>query len=462
MSKYCTGIVEFKTSGNLIKNNLHPTHRIKISYRPHILISPTLRPMHTEKETHIKAAQKLFGNRFIEALKHDPIPEDALCLLAYPGTIYQKRLTIPDTGKGTRHVNAWRLRCTDLFGPSKGGVRFHSSVNESSLSELASRILIKCAVNSLPHGGAAGGVSINSKNLSQEERKNLATAYVSAYVDVIGSEKDILSPDLGTDMQVMRWMSTEFNRLKRTFEPAAINGKPVGFGGIAGRHTATAKGCMTVLETLFTNWGESLESTTCTIQGFGAAGSTVAIEAAHRGMKVIAVSDSSGGWFDPNGLPIDMLATAKSSGIPLSRMDVNGATRISPENALEIPADWVIAAALGGQVHGENAPRLKCRGVVEIANGAVSNEGELILHQRGIKLIPDVVVNAGGITVSHLEWVQGRQGITMDEADVTAHLEKRMKKAATRLIETADIHKVTLPVAAQLMALERIRAALII
>jgi glutamate dehydrogenase (NADP+) len=407
--------------------------------------------------TTLQKASELFGRRFGLALDRCAVPDEVLEQIVEPQRVMSARIKIPRKGGPSLFARAWRLCLSDVLGPTKGGVRFHSGVSAESLLSLAARILLKCAVNGLPHGGAAGGVAIDPKLLSNDELEALARGYVRAFADVIGADRDILSPDLGTGAQVMAWMSDELNAIRRRLEPAAINGKPPGGGGIAGRHGATAAGAGIVLRKLFAEWQWDPHELTCAIQGLGAAGGTIAEHLAQPGMRVVAVSDSSGGWYAAEGLDVSEICRSKRGGTPLAKLAIEGATRITSLQALEAPADLVIAAALGGQIDEQVAPKMQCRAIVELANAAVTNEADRYLETRNITVVPDVVVNAGGITVSHLEWVQNRSGRITQEQEVRDQLEARMSDTTGKLLAASKTFGVGLPVAAQILAIEKLK-----
>lgn len=402
----------------------------------------------------------LFGRRFALALDRRPLPSHVLQEILEPQRVVSSRLKLTRPGGAPEFVQGWRVCLSDAMGPSKGGVRFHPGVTRENLVGLAARILVKCAVNDLPHGGAAGGVAIDPANLNRQQVELLARQYVRAFCDVIGADRDILSPDLGTDAVVMAWMADEFNVIRRRHEPAAVNGKPPGLGGIAGRHGATALGAKVVLQELIAARGWDPGKLTCVVQGLGAAGSTVAEHLWHWGVRVVAVSDSSGGLHCPEGLDVPAICRAKRDGFSAAKQSPVGATRIDPLRVFDVPCDIVVAAALGGQVDVDCAPRMRCRAVVEIANAAVTGEAERYFDTQGVIVVPDVVVNAGGITASHFEWAQNRSGAIEPEAEVLAKLEKRMVGTARRLLAVATETRVTLAVAAQLLAIEKLERVL--
>jgi glutamate dehydrogenase (NADP+) len=399
----------------------------------------------------------LFGRRFCAALAKCALPDDVLSDLVEPQRVVRARIKV--SGIENSSVTGWRLCLSDLLGPTKGGVRFHQGVNEANLLGLAARILLKCAVNGLPHGGAAGGIAIDPKRLSQQQLESMAREYVRAFADFIGSDRDILSPDLGTNAKVMAWMSDELNVVRRCQDPAAINGKPPGNGGIAGRHGATAAGALVVLQELFSKWQWQANELTCAIQGLGAAGSTIAEHLAQIGVRVVAVSDSTGGWHASEGLDVRQICDSKRSGIPLAKLALKKAARVAPEKVLEAPVDVVIAAALGGQIDQQVAPRMQCRAVVELANAAVTNEADAYLEAHDVTVVPDVVVNAGGITVSHFEWAQNRSGQLVSEEDVRDRLRSRMSDTARKLLSASEEFRVSLATAAQILAIDKLRLA---
>lgn len=401
-----------------------------------------------------------FGMRFSKALSIFPLEQYQLELLQTPKLIAKTSFSVRMDSGTPRLFHAIRLQLHGNFGPTKGGVRFHPEVNEENMKQLADRILIKCAVNGLPHGGAAGGIRFNPKHCSLNELRSISEAYIDAYAQKIGHDVDILSPDIGTNAQIMTWMSARLNQTRAHFEPAAINGKIPALGGIHGRHTATAIGALAVLAPIASAQSQCLTESTWSIQGFGAAGGTLAQELHQLGAKIVAISDSSCGWYCEDGLPIPLLLEHKIKGLSLEACSIPSAKKINPDSVLEVKADWVIAAALGGAIHRDNASKLNCRNVVEIANAAVTNEAEAILEKKRICIIPDVVVNAGGITASHFEWCQGRQGFLMNQNECHKQLKARMRHTAERLLETSADQKVSLAVAAQLLALDAIRNGL--
>ncbi len=404
--------------------------------------------------------QKLGGTRFASALAMSGLSEDVKLRLTLPKTV--RRFTLPvrmDDG-GLRLFTGWRLRYSDCFGPTKGGVRFHPATSEEDLTGLAFRLLLKCAVNGLPHGGAAGGVCVDPKKLSTRELEQLARGYLNALGEDVGPDVDILSPDLGTDAKTMGWMADQFNLTRRACIPGAINGKPPALGGIPGRPGATARGAWNVLREILSQRSQKHEGMTFAVQGYGSAGGHLARVLQKNGLRLVGAADSSGGWQRAEGLDAEMLWEAKTAGKDFAGLQVPGAEPVSAQQVLAVKADIIIPAATAGQVTADLAARLQCRMILEIANGPICPDAEGTVTDRGIEIIPDVVVNAGGITMSHFEWAQNRGGALWTAEEAHARLDTRMIATAQSMLQCAVSRNVSLAVAAQLLALERLGAAL--
>ena len=398
------------------------------------------------------------GERFVEALRRQPLPASAVAALEAPADVRRFRLPV-DGGAGPRLLTAWRVRYCDVLGPTKGGVRFHHAVSEADLTALGFRLLLKCAVNALPHGGAGGGVAVDPRTLSAAEHEQVARRYVDALGDSLRADRDILSPDLGTDAQTMRWMADQCNRRSGSAVAGAINGKPLAIGGIPGRPGATARGAWTVLREVFARLGIEPRGLTFAVQGYGSAGGRLATLLQSEGLRLVGAADASGGLFDAAGLDADALWAAKAGGERLGRRDPGSARAIGSSEVLAVPADVIVPAATANQITADVAARLQCSMVVEIANSPIAPDAEAILRQRGIVVVPDIVVNAGGITMSHFEWAQNRGGLLWSEEDARVRLESRMAATARRMIAVADERDVSITTAAQIMAIERLSAA---
>ncbi len=348
----------------------------------------------------------------------------------------------------------YRVQHNNGPGPSKGGIRYHQAVNLSEVKALAMWMTWKCAVMGLPYGGAKGGVTVNPKLLSQNELQNLTRRYTTEIQVVIGPNQDIPAPDVNTNPQVMAWIMDTYSMNVGYSVPSVVTGKPLGLGGSPGRNEATGRGCIYVTEEAAKTAGIPLDGSRVVVQGFGNVGSAAALFAQEAGAKVIAVSDVRGGIYNPNGLDIPAVAmylaeTGSVVGFP-------NAGEISNEDLLELPCDILIPAALENQITEENAPRLNAQMIVEAANGPTTPDADLILRDRGIFLVPDIVANAGGVTVSYFEWVQAMQWFPWTLDEVNARLRTIMQQAFARVYEQSVSRRVDMRTAALCVAVDRV------
>jgi glutamate dehydrogenase (NAD(P)+) len=348
----------------------------------------------------------------------------------------------------------YRVQHNNGPGPSKGGIRYHQSVTLSEVKALAMWMTWKCAVMGLPYGGAKGGVTVNPKLLSQNELQNLTRRYTTEIQVVIGPNQDIPAPDVNTNPQVMAWIMDTYSMNVGYSVPSVVTGKPLGLGGSPGRNEATGRGCIYVAEEAAQTAGFTLEGSTVVVQGFGNVGSAAALFAQEAGAKIIAVSDVRGGIFNPNGLDIPAVTmflaeTGSVVGFP-------NAQEISNEDLLEMPCDILIPAALENQITQDNAPRINARMIVEAANGPTSPDADLILRDRGIFLVPDILANAGGVTVSYFEWVQAMQWFPWTLDEVNARLRTIMQQSFARVYQQSTIRGVDLRTAALCVAIDRV------
>ncbi len=354
--------------------------------------------------------------------------------LTTPDRILEAPLTV--AGKS---YPAYRVQFNNARGPYKGGIRFHPHVTKEEVTSLAFWMTIKTAVVNIPFGGAKGGVSVNPKELSEAELEELSRAYVRAFYKHLGPTKDIPAPDINTNPQIMGWMLDEYEKLKGRKAPAFITGKPLALGGSTVRDIATALGGVYVLEEALKKL--KLKAKTVAIQGFGNAGMNAAKLLKEKGYAIVAVSDSQGGVYNEEGLdPYQAEEIKKAGGMlgcyclgtvcSLEQMPKEGSCRfIANEELLELPVDILIPAALGQVITRDNATRIKAKVVLELANGPTTAEADEILHQNNILVIPDILANAGGVTVSYFEWQQNRKKEQWKEAVVRKKLESKMKRA---------------------------------
>ena len=357
-----------------------------------------------------------------------------------------------------RSFKAFRVQYNDARGPSKGGIRFHPDETIDTVRALAAWMTWKTAVMDLPLGGGKGGIICNPKALSERELERLSRAYINAIAWIIGPERDIPAPDVYTTPQIMGWMMDEFSKHRGYTTPGVITGKPMTLWGSLGRDDATARGAMYAIREAAKVLGVDLSKARVAIQGFGNAG-TFGMSLAQQmfGAKVVAVSDSKGGIFDPRGLDYREVhafkeQTGSVSGFP-------GAEPISNHDVLEVDAEILIPAALENQITTENAGRIRARIVAEEANGPTIPEADDILHRRGVFVIPDFLCNAGGVTVSYFEWVQNQRGMPWELEDVHRRLDRKMTRAFNESLDASRRYGVDMRKGAYCVAVGRVAEA---
>ncbi|WP_245457454.1 Glu/Leu/Phe/Val family dehydrogenase [Rhizobium leguminosarum] len=353
-----------------------------------------------------------------------------------------------------------RCRYDDTLGPTKGGIRFHPDVNADEVVALALIMTIKNALMDLPFGGGKGGVAVDLKSLSKREQERLARAYIRALAHVIGPNRDIPAPDVGTNETTMAWMMDEYSTIVGKKTPAVITGKPVALGGSLGRDDATARGAYYIMQHKAHVVGLK-HGARVAIQGFGNAGQHFAQMADAGGYKIVAVSDSKGAVHAPAGFDVGALLAAKlHGGSVTSTAGSPGVTLISGDALVSVDCEVLVLAALENMVHKGNAKSIKARLIVELANGPVTPEADEILNAMNVLILPDILANAGGVTVSYFEWVQNRQGDRWTLDEVHARLKTMMEKEAEAVWASARDKNITLRKAAYVLALARIAAAM--
>lgn len=374
--------------------------------------------------------------------------------LRYPHETLSASIPLRRDDGSLEFVKAWRCRYNDLLGPTKGGIRFHPSVSMDEVMTLAFWMTLKCAIADLPFGGGKGGASIDAGKLSARERESLSRGYMRAMAHVVGPDRDVPAPDIATSGQPMVWMAEEYFQMNRACLPAVITGKPVAFFGSEGRDGATGTGAALCLDRVADAFDLDLKGMTVAVQGYGNAGSKVASELAARGCRIIAASDSSGGIHNKDGLDPDKLTRHKSE--TGSVTGFAGADGIDGGDLLTLDCDLLVPAALGGVIDAGNAADIKAKVILEVANGPVEPDADDTLADRGIVVIPDVLANGGGVTVSYFEWVQNRTGDYWTADTVRERLEQRMQSASDRVIGEADGDRHRLREAAYRLAMRRI------
>lgn len=339
-------------------------------------------------------------------------------------------------------------------GPTKGGIRYHQNVTLSEVKALAMWMTWKCAVVGLPYGGAKGGVQVDPKQMSQNEVQNLTRRFTSEIMMMIGPNKDIPAPDVNTNAQTMAWLMDTYSMHVGYSVPGVTTGKPIALGGSAGRNEATGRGCVNVIEEACRTTGLNLSDARVVVQGFGNAGATAARLLDDLGAKVVGVSDSGGGTYNADGLDLDRVTLHKEN--TRSVAGFADGDDVSNRDLLELPCDILIPAALEKQIDTRNAPKIQARIVAEAANGPTSPGADAILYDRGVTVLPDILANAGGVTVSYFEWVQALQAFPWTEDDVNERLRKIMRDSYRAVHAMGREHHVHLRTAAMLLAVRRV------
>ncbi len=398
--------------------------------------------------------------RLDEAASHLKIDADVIEKLKYPRETTKMRLMIRMDDGSRKSFLAWRCRYDDTRGPTKGGIRFHPDSTIEEVETLAFWMTFKCAVMNLPYGGGKGAVRVDPRLLSKAELERLSRAYMQAFSSVVGPDRDIPAPDVYTNAMIMGWMSDEYNQIVGQVSPAVITGKPLALGGSLGRNDATARGGYYLVRHLAAELGLT-DGMRVAIQGFGNAGQYYAQLAAADGHKVVAVSDSNGAIHKADGLDVARLLAGKLSGKPVRALAVDlGAEVIPVDDLIGVDCDLLVPAALEDMITGANAGSIKARVVLELANGPITPDADRILEERGVTVLPDILANAGGVTVSYFEWVQNRQGYYWDLEEIHARLLKIMEREGRAIWTIARDRKVSVRTAAYIHALGRLATAI--
>ena len=357
-----------------------------------------------------------------------------------------------------RVFDGYRVQHSSARGPCKGGIRYHPDVTFDEVKALAAWMTWKCAIVNLPFGGAKGGIVCDPRKMSKDELERLTRRYAYEISPIIGPDKDIPAPDVYTDSQVMAWIMDTYSMTHGSSAPGVVTGKPLFLGGSFGRNEATARGCLFVIRSACEVTGIKLNRATVAIQGFGNAGSIAAELIAAGGSTIIAVSDSRGGILNRAGLNVpELLAHKAKTG---SVVGFPNSNPISSEAVLELQCDILIPAAMENQITLENVDHIQARIVAEAANGPTTPDADVILHQRGVLVIPDILANAGGVTVSYFEWVQDLQELFWDEDDVNRRLERVMVKAFIDVHASAKKYNVDMRTGAYIVGIERVANAM--
>jgi glutamate dehydrogenase (NADP+) len=415
-------------------------------------------------------SESLFADasrRLERALKYVSLSEDTTERLKYPKSSLIVSIPVRMDNGSLRIFQGYRVRYDETRGPTKGGIRFHPHVTLDEVQSLAFWMTFKCAVLSLPFGGAKGGITLNPKELSKMELERLSRGYIDAIADFIGPDVDIPAPDVYTNPMIMGWMMDQYNIITRKLNPGVITGKPVNIGGSLGRDTATATGAFFVIEQLLPKFNQNPQDTTVAIQGFGNAGAELAELLWKRGYKVVAISDSQGGIYAKTGLDIPSIRQFKEMNKNIKALYCEGSVChivehevITNEDLLTLDVDVLIPAALENQITEKNAQDIKAKFIFEVANGPTTSAADRVLEEKGIHVIPDILVNAGGVTVSYFEWVQNRSGFYWSLEEVNQRLKDKMFAETEAIWRISQELSVPMRTAAYIHGLNRLGDAI--
>lgn len=398
--------------------------------------------------------------RLHAAARHLTIADEVLDKLSYPEETLAATLFVRMDDGSRRTFKSWRCRYDATRGPTKGGIRFHTACNIDEVMALAFWMTFKCAVLDLPYGGAKGGVCVDPETLSKAELERLSRAYVRAFARFIGPNRDIPGPDMGAGSMVMGWMADEYEGIVGEPAPAVITGKPLPLGGSRGREIATAQGGMYVLKALSDRLCLNPADTRVIVQGFGNVGFHFARLLHEAGFRIVGVSNAHGGLYAGGGLDPVAAKEHESANGTLAGAPMDGVEEIANDDLLVADCDVLAPAAIEDQITERNAGGIRARLVVELANGPVTPEADEILCERNIEVLPDILANAGGVTVSYFEWIQNRTGRAWDERDVLEALETTMTHEARAVAACAESKGIDLRTAAYVHALARMAGAI--
>jgi glutamate dehydrogenase (NAD(P)+) len=394
------------------------------------------------------------SERFDRAAKLLGLEEDLYAVMRVPSR--EIKVYVPvrmDTGH-IRVFEGYRVQHNFARGPAKGGIRYAPDVSLDEVKALSAWMTWKCAVVNVPFGGGKGGIICDPKQMSIGELERLTRRYTAELIDFIGPDKDVPAPDMNTNEQTMAWIMDTYSMHARHTVNAVVTGKPVALGGSLGRREATGRGVMITVNQAVKRFNLTRDKTTVVVQGSGNVGGIGAELMHNAGYKVIAISDVGGGIYNENG--IDIPAALKYWQEKRSFDGYSGVDQVNNKELLELDCDVLAPCATENQITSENAGRLKCKILAEGANGPTTPKADKILHDKGVFVIPDILCNAGGVTVSYFEWVQDRMGYFWSEAEVNARLEDKMVASFSELVHYSEKHKVDSRTAAYMMAIDRV------
>lgn len=393
-----------------------------------------------------------------KAAKMLKLEEKDYVALKYPERELKVAIPIEMDDGSIRVFEGYRVQHSSSRGPCKGGIRYHQDVDIDEVKALAAWMSFKCAVVNIPYGGGKGAVKVNPRELSKKELKNLTRRYTAMILPLIGPERDIPAPDVGTDSEVMGWIMDTYSMFKGYTVPGVVTGKPIDVGGSLGRKEATGQGVMIITREILHRLGMPMVGTKVAIQGIGNVGGVTAKSLQNEGCIIVAISDVSGGIYCKTGLNIDdvLRFLSQNNGCLLKDYESPEVTHITNDELLTCEVDVLIPAALENQITEKNASQIKANVIVEGANGPTTIEADKTLERNGKQIVPDILANAGGVVVSYFEWVQNIQSLMWDKEEINRMLEKIMIRAFNEVWDKAKMMDTTMRMGAYMVAIDRI------
>jgi len=418
----------------------------------------------TIKELHDGESSSAFANalkQFDRAAETLKLTNNQVAVIKDPRRVVQVKLPVRMDDGSIKIFKGFRVQHNIARGPAKGGVRFHPDVNEDEVAALAFWMTYKCAVVNIPFGGGKGGIVVDPRKLSMGELERLARRYFAEMMDIFGPERDVPAPDVNTNPQIMAWFMDTYSMHHQNYIPGVVTGKPIDLGGSQGRNSATAQGMVHCVHKAADYFKMDLKGTTVAIQGYGNAGSFAARLLAKDGCIIKAISDVDGAFFSDKGIdPENACQYVEKNGSLINYDKAAKVKKIAdPMKLLELDVDILIPAALENQITHKNADKVRARIIAECANGPLTTEADDIMEKKGTFIIPDILCNAGGVTVSYFEWVQNRMGYYWDEDRVLDELKRYMDKAFDDVLRTSIHYNVPMRTAAFIVSIQRVTRA---
>jgi glutamate dehydrogenase/leucine dehydrogenase len=387
----------------------------------------------------------------------------AIASILIPQKIIKGKVSIKGAGGKKKTFQAFRIQHNDARGPFKGGIRFHPNVTEDEVRALATLMSLKCAVAGIPYGGGKGGIVVDPSKLTRDELKSLSVEYAKLITPYVGAWRDVPAPDVNTDGQIMSWMLETYEKKIGMLSPATFTGKPLELGGSLGRTEATGQGGVFVLAAYAKVKNLKPKTTTVAVQGFGNVGFWFVKLAKELGFNVVAVSDSSSGIYNPKGVDVDNLSKFKENGGSFKDIKLGkGEKLISNADLLTLPVTVLVPAALENSINKDNMMNVSARVILEMANGPTTSEADKYLYEKGVDIIPDILANSGGVTVSYFEWVQNLSGYSWTKERVNTELKEVITKAFMDIYKIKTTKKISFRGAANYISLKRIVDAIML